>query len=106
MRKVYVRFKDNIWAADSAEMESFSSKNRTVKYLLSYDLWMFSINMHGLKLKPLDKKCKAVLNAFMEILNESNRKPNKFCVNQGKEFYNELNQEWLVLKAKICRNDS
>ena len=87
-------------------MESFSSKNRTVKYLLSYDLWMFSINMHGLNLKPWAKKCKTVLNAFMEILNESNCKPNKFCVDQGKEFYNELNQEWLVSKGKICRNDS
>ena len=33
-RKVYARFKDNIWAADSAEMESLSSKNKNVKYLL------------------------------------------------------------------------
>ena len=33
-RKVYVRFKDNIWAAYLAEMESFSSKNKNAKYLL------------------------------------------------------------------------
>ena len=33
-RKVYARFKDNIWAADLAEMKSFSSKNKNVKYLL------------------------------------------------------------------------
>ena len=33
-RKVYVRIKDNIWAADSAEMESWSSKNKNVTYLL------------------------------------------------------------------------
>ena len=33
-RKVYARFKDNIWAADLAEMESLSSKNKNVKYLL------------------------------------------------------------------------
>ena len=32
-RKVYARFKDNIWAADLAEMESLSSKNNNVKYL-------------------------------------------------------------------------
>ena len=32
--KVYVRFKVNIWAADLAEMESLSSKNKNVKYLL------------------------------------------------------------------------
>ena len=34
--------------------------------------------------KPLkDKKGKTVLNAFIEIVNESNRKPNKLWVNQG-----------------------
>ena len=33
-RKVYARFKDNVWAADLAETSSLSSKNRNVKYLL------------------------------------------------------------------------
>ena len=32
-RKVYARFKDNIWAANLVEMGSLSSKNRGVKYL-------------------------------------------------------------------------
>ena len=32
-RKVYARFKDNIWAADLAEMGSLSSKNKNVKYM-------------------------------------------------------------------------
>ena len=31
----------------------------------------------------------------MEIVNESDRKPNKFWVDQGREFYNKLMQEWL-----------
>ena len=33
-RNIYARFKDNIRAADLAEMESLSSKNKNVKYLL------------------------------------------------------------------------
>ena len=33
-RKVYARFKGSIWAADLAEMGSFSFKNKDVKYLL------------------------------------------------------------------------
>ena len=46
--------------------------------------------------KPLkDKKGKTVLHAFIEIVNESNRKPNKLWVDQGREFYNKLMQEWL-----------
>ena len=32
-RKVYPKFKDNIWAADLAEMGSLSSKNKNVKYM-------------------------------------------------------------------------
>ena len=31
----------------------------------------------------------------MEIVNESNRKPNKLSVDQGREFHNKLIQEWL-----------
>ena len=42
-----------------------------------------------------DKKGKTVLNTFDEIANETNRKPNKLWVNQRREFYNELMQEWL-----------
>ena len=33
-RTVYARLKDNVWAADLAEMESLSSKNEVIKYLL------------------------------------------------------------------------
>ena len=40
------------------------------------------------------KKVKTVLNAFIEIVNESNRKPNKLWADQGREFYNKLMQEW------------
>ena len=44
--------------------------------------------------KPLkDKKCKTFLNAFIEIVNKSNQKPNEFCVDQGRAFYNKLMQE-------------
>ena len=46
--------------------------------------------------KPLkDKKGKTVLNGFIEIVNESNDKPNKLWVAQGREFNNKLMQEWL-----------
>ena len=37
---------------------------------------MFSLNTHGLK-------DKTVLNAFIKIANESNRKPSKLWVDQG-----------------------
>ena len=74
--KASARYKDNIWAAYITEMESLSSKNKNVKHLK-------------------DKKSKTVLNAFIEIVNESNRKPNQLWVDQGRGFYNKLMQEWL-----------
>ena len=48
------------------------------------------------RLKPLKyKKGKTTLNAYTKIVNESNRKPNKLWVNQGREFYNKFTQEQL-----------
>ena len=32
---------------------------------------------------------------FMEVVNECNGKPNNLWVDQGREFYNKLMQEWL-----------
>ena len=45
---------------------------------------MFSLNIHGLKFKG--KKGKTVLSDFIEIVNESNCKPNKLWVDQERNF--------------------
>ena len=91
-RKVDTRFKGNIWAADLAEMKSLSSKNKNVKYLL----YVIDVFIKYSWVKPLkDKKGKTVLNAFIEIVNEPNRKPNKLWADQGRESYNKLMQTWL-----------
>ena len=47
---------------------------------------MISLNMHvyAPQYDLKDRKCKRVLNAFIDIVNESNRKPNKLWVNQGR----------------------
>ena len=66
-------FKDNIWAADLAETESLSSKNQGVKYLCVRDVFTKYAWAKPFK----DKRSKTVLNGFIEILNESKRKPNK-----------------------------
>ena len=60
-RKVYARFKDSIWVADLAEIESLSLKNENIKYSLCL----------------IDKNRKTVPNAFIKIVTESNRKRNK-----------------------------
>ena len=72
---------DNIWAADLIEMGSVSFKNKNVKYLLC----IIDVFTKYARFKPLkDKKGKTILNAFIEIVNESNRKPIKFWIDQGR----------------------
>ena len=89
-RKVYARFKDNIRAPGLAEMGSLLSKNKNVKFLLCI------IDVFTKWDKPLrNEKGKTVLNAFIKILNEPNRKPNKLWVDQVRKFYNYLMEKCL-----------
>ena len=58
-------------------MGSLLSKNKNVKYLLC----LIDGFTKYAWVKPLkDKKGKKTLNAFIEIVNESNRKPNKLLI--------------------------
>ena len=73
-------------------MESFPSKNKNVKYLLC----VIDVFANFAWVKPLkDEKGKTALNTFIEIVYESNLKPNKLWVDQGREFYNKRMKEWL-----------
>ena len=55
-------------------MESLSSKNKNVKYLFC----IIDVFTKHAWVKPIkDKKGKTILNAFIKLVNESNRKLNK-----------------------------
>ena len=91
-RKIYARFKDNIWAADLAEIGSLSSNNTSVKYSLRViDAFIKYAWVKSLK----DKKTKIVFYGFIEILNESKRKSNKLWVDQRKKIHNSFMPKWL-----------
>ena len=53
----------------------------------------FSIYTWVVPLK--DEKGISIINAFQNILKESNRKPNKIWVYNGSEFYNNYFKKWL-----------
>ena len=76
-RKVYVRFKDNIWGVDLAKMGSLAFRNKNIKYFLCI----------------VDVFTKYI-NASIEILIESNCKPSKLWIDQEREFYKKLMQKW------------
>ena len=55
-------------------------------FVFYYVLLIFLVNMH--KFIPLkDKKRTTITNAFQNILDESNCKPNKIWVKKGSDFY-------------------
>ena len=69
-------------------MELLSSKNKNAKYLLC----VIDVFTKYAWVKPLkDQKGKTVLKVFINIVNESNCKPNKLWVDQRRELYNKLN---------------
>ena len=60
-RKVYCSFKDNIWGVDLADMQSLSTYNKGVKYLLcAIDLF----SKYALVIPLKDKKGTSIVNAF------------------------------------------
>ena len=92
-RKVYSSFRDNIWGVDLADMQSLSKFNNGIKYLLcAIDL--FSKNAWVIPLK--NKKGTSIVNVFRKIISKE-RKPNKICVDQGSEFYNQSFKDFLKI---------
>ena len=91
-RKVCSAFKDNIWGADSADMQLLSKYNKGIRFLLCV-IDIFSKYAWVVPLK--DKKGISIVKAFQIILKQSNRKPNKIWVGKGSEFYNAYFKKWL-----------
>ena len=82
-RKVYSQFNNNVWGVDLADMQSFSRKNKGIKYLLcAIDLY----SKYAFVIPLKDKKGISIVNAFDKIIKQFNRKPNKIWVDQGGEF--------------------
>ena len=91
-RKVYSRFKDNIWGADLADMQLISMLNKGFRFSLCV-IDIFSKYAWVVSLK--DKKVVSIADAFQKILDDSNRKPNNIWVNKGSEYYNSSFKKWL-----------
>ena len=90
--KVYSQFKDKIWGVDLADMQSLSRKIKGIEYLLCV-IDLFSKYAFVVPLK--DKTGISIVNAFHEIIKQSNRKPNKTWVDQRSQFYNRDFKKWL-----------
>ena len=80
---MYSLFRDNIWGADLADMLLISKFNKGFRFLLCViDIYSKCAWIIPLK----DKKDISIVNAFQKILKESDRRPNKICVDTGSDF--------------------
>ena len=76
-------------------MQLLSKYNKGIRFLLCV-IDIFSKYAWVVPLK--DKKGISIVKAFESILKQSNRKPNKIWVDQGSEFYNDLDlDETMIL---------
>ena len=91
-RKVRSSFKDNIWGDDLADMQLISTFNKASRFLLCV-IDIFSKYAWVVPLK--DEKGITISNVFQQILDKSNRKPNKIWVDKGSKFYNWSIKSWL-----------
>ena len=91
-RKVNSAFKDNVWAADLADMQLISKFNKGFEFLLCV-IDIYSKYAWVVPLK--DKKGISIVKAFQSILKKYNRKPNNIWLDKGGEFYNRSMISWL-----------
>ena len=90
-RKVFSRFKDNIWGADLADMQLISNFDKGFRFLLC----VVDISSKYTWVNPLkDKKCFSIVYAFQKILDKSERKPDNIRVAKESEFYNSSLKKW------------
>ena len=81
----HLDFINNIWGANLAGMQLISNFNKGFRLLLCV-IYIYSKYAWVIPLK--DKQRIRMINSFQNILDESNRTPNKIWVDKGSEFYN------------------
>ena len=86
-------FRDNIWGADLADLQSLSKCNKGINYLLcSVDLF----SKYAWVIPSKDKRRIIIVNAFQKIISRG-RKPNNIWLDQGGGFYNKLFKRFLII---------
>ena len=92
LKTLYSGFQHNLWGADLADVQLISKFNKEFRFLLCV-IDIFSEYAWVVPLK--DKKGASIVDTFQNIIDDSNRKPNKIWADKGSEFYNNSFKKWL-----------
>ena len=92
-RKVHASGPDQVWSMDLVEMIEWKDDNDGEKYMLT----VVDVFTRYAWAKPmLSKSAIDTFAAFIAIVEESGRKPQKIWVDQGKEFHNSVFKKWMA----------
>jgi len=90
-RMVFVDYKDQTWAMDLADMNTWKAENDGYCFILV----VIDVYTRWAAARPLKTKTgKEVLNALKNIIAESKRQPKGLWVDEGKEFLNKEMKSW------------
>lgn len=84
---------DSLWQADLADFQNISEYNDGYNYLL---VCIDVFSKYLMVEKLTDKNAKTTLDAFINILQKSNRKPKQLQTDDGKEFVNSTFKGFLT----------
>ena len=91
--KTDVYYIDDIWSLDILDLKDYGSENnRGYRYVL---VIIDNFSKYGWTIPLKNKNAQTTKDSFENILRSSKRKPNLIESNRGKEFYNNIFQNFL-----------
>ena len=91
--KTDVYFIDGIWSLDILDLKDYGPKNnRGYRYVL---VVIDNFSKFGWTVPLKNKNAQTIKDSFENILKSSKRKPNLIETDRGKEFYNNIFQDYL-----------
>lgn len=97
-RHVHASGKDEVWSMDLVDMSEWKDSNDGEKFMLT----VVDVFTRYAWAKPMRSKTAIdTYAAFISIVEESGRKPEKIWVDQGKEFYNSIFNKWMAANAAV-----
>ena len=103
--KTDVYYIDDIWSLDILDLKDYGPKNnRGYRYVL---VTIDNFSKFGWTIPLKNKNAQTIKDSFENILISSKRKPNLIETDRGKEFYNNIFQEFLNKNnIKLCSRNS
>ena len=91
--KTDVYFIDEIWSLDILDLKDYSPENnRGYRYVL---VTIDNFSKYGFTIPLKNKNAQTIKDSFENVLKSSKRKPNLIESDRGKEFYNNIFQDFL-----------